>query len=287
VTSGSGGGPDEIAPGVFVFTSPLYTTTTTVVVGADGGCLLVDPAVTVADLAGLARWLTGRGLHPVAGWSTHPHWDHLLWSAGLGAAARYATPAAVAAADRARARLAAEAERDAPGHEPTQFARVVPWPASELDWPGPRAVVYQHSAHAPGHGALLLPGSGVLIAGDMCSDTEIPLLDLDGADLHGAEPAGADPIGAYRAGLRLLADIPRVRLVVPGHGHVGDGPELRRRIAADLAYLDAVEADAGLSAARPVDARLTEANPAADWLRAEHARAVAFAAVRSHRPQGG
>jgi hydroxyacylglutathione hydrolase len=70
---------DEIAPGVFVATAEMYTTTTTVVAGADGGCLLVDPAVTVADLAALADWLSARGLRPVAGWSTHPHWDHLLW----------------------------------------------------------------------------------------------------------------------------------------------------------------------------------------------------------------
>src|ERR1700735_2934319 len=91
---------DEIAPGVFVATAEMYTTTTTVVAGPDGGCLLIDPAVTVADLAELARWLTARGLRPVAGWSTHPHWDHLLWSPALGPAPRYATPRAVAVAAR-------------------------------------------------------------------------------------------------------------------------------------------------------------------------------------------
>ena len=42
---------DEIAPGVFVSTAEKYTTTTTVVAGDDGGCLLIDPAVSVADLA--------------------------------------------------------------------------------------------------------------------------------------------------------------------------------------------------------------------------------------------
>ena len=39
-----------------------------------------------------------------------------------------------------------------------------------------------HDGHAPGHGAVFLPESGVLIAGDMCSDVEIPLLDTDAAD---------------------------------------------------------------------------------------------------------
>ena len=89
---------DEVAPGVFVATAEIYTTTTTIVAGAGGGCLLIDPAVTAADLAALAGWLSARGLRPVAGWSTHPHWDHLLWSRALGDAPRYATPRAVAAA---------------------------------------------------------------------------------------------------------------------------------------------------------------------------------------------
>jgi hydroxyacylglutathione hydrolase len=243
---------DEIAPGVFVATADTYTTTTTIVAGADGGCLLIDPAVTVADLAALAGWLSGRGLRPAAGWSTHPHWDHLLWSAAFGAAPRYATPRAVAVAARELPGLVSDVTESAPGHDLTIFARVEPLLGREIDWAGPRAVVYAHDAHAPGHGAVLLPEAGVLIAGDMLSDIEIPLLDLE----------SADPFGGYRQGLELLAGAPGVRLVVPGHGHVGDQAEFRRRVAADRGYLDATEAGAD-----PADERLT-----ADWLRAEHTR---------------
>ena len=256
-----GGPPDlavgEIAPGVYVATAEKYMTTTTIVAGRDGGCLLIDPAVTVADLSALARWLSERGLLPVAGWSTHPHWDHLLWSRALGDAPRYTTPHAVAVAARAEASLIAEVEEGAPGHDLRLFARVQPLIGREIDWPGPRALIYAHDAHAPGHGAVFLPDSGVLVVGDMCSDVEIPLLDLD----------SADPFGGYRAGLRLLADVPGVNVVVPGHGHVGDGTEFRRRIAADRGYLDAVQAGADTA-----DPRLTE-----DWLRAEHARNLARA----------
>jgi hydroxyacylglutathione hydrolase len=243
---------DEIAPGVFVATAEKYTTTTTVVAGADGGCLLIDPAVTVADLAALAGWLAERGLRPVAGWSTHPHWDHLLWSAAFGRAPRYATPRAVAVVARELSGLVSGVGESAPGHDLTLFARVEPLLDREIDWAGPRAVVYSHDAHAPGHGAVLLPDAGVLIAGDMLSDIEIPLLDLD----------AADPFGSYRQGLELLAGVPDVRLLVPGHGHVGDHAEFRRRLGADRAYLDATESGADLA-----DPRLTE-----DWLRAEHAR---------------
>ena len=243
---------DEIAPGVFVATADTYTTTTTIVAGADGGCLLIDPAVTVADLAALAGWLSERGLRPAAGWSTHPHWDHLLWSAAFGEVPRYATPRAVAAAARELPALISDVTESAPGHDLTIFARVEPVLGREIDWAGPPAVVYAHDAHAPGHGAVLLPEAGVLVAGDMLSDIEIPLLDLE----------SADPFGGYRQGLELLAGAPGVRLVVPGHGHVGDQAEFRRRVAADRGYLDATE-----SGADPADPRLT-----ADWLRAEHAR---------------
>jgi glyoxylase-like metal-dependent hydrolase (beta-lactamase superfamily II) len=250
---------DEVAPGVYVATARKYTTTTTIVAGDGGGCLLVDPAVTVADLAALACWLSARDLRPVAGWSTHPHWDHLLWSRALGEVPRYATPRAVAAAAREEASLISEVEEGAPGHDLSVFARVQPLIGHEIDWPGPRALIYAHDAHAPGHGAVFLPDSGVLIAGDMCSDAEIPLLDLD----------SADPFGGYREGLRVLADVPGVSVVIPGHGRVGDGAEFGRRIAADLAYLDALPGRGDVS-----DPRLTE-----DWLRQEHARQRARAAA--------
>jgi glyoxylase-like metal-dependent hydrolase (beta-lactamase superfamily II) len=245
---------DEVAPGVFVTTAETYTTTTTVIAGDDGRCLLVDPAVTVADLAALARWLGERGLRPAAGWSTHPHWDHLLWSRALGDVPRYATPRAAAVAARERTGLVAGVQDGAPGHDLTLFGQVEALPGDVIGWPGPRAVVYPHDAHAPGHGAVFLPDSGVLIVGDMCSDIEVPLPDLD-------DP---DPFGGYRAGLRTLAAIPGVSTVIPGHGHPGDAAEFHRRLAADLAYVHAVAAGTD----HP-DPRLTE-----DWLRAEHARAL-------------
>jgi hydroxyacylglutathione hydrolase len=248
---------DEVAPGVFVATADRYTTTTTIVVGANGGCLVIDPAVTPADLDTLARWLSSHGLRPVAGWATHPHWDHLLWSRALGAAPRYATPRTVAAVARDLPALISAVGEEAPGHDRTLFAQLEPVIGNEIQWPGPRATVLAHDAHAPGHGAVFLPGTAVLIAGDMCSDVEIPLLDQE----------SADPFGGYRSGLDLLASVPAVSVVVPGHGRVGDHAEFRRRIAADLAYLDAIEAGTD-----PADPRLS-----ADWLKAEHARQLTLA----------
>jgi glyoxylase-like metal-dependent hydrolase (beta-lactamase superfamily II) len=131
-----------------------------------------------------------------------------------------------------------------------------------IPWDGPQARVLSHDAHAAGHAAIFLPACGVLAAGDMLSDVEIPLLDL----------GSPDPFGTYRAGLGSLARLPGVRLVVPGHGHVGDGAAFASRVAADFGYLDALEAGRDVA-----DPRLLPAD--AGWLRAEHARQLEVARV--------
>ncbi len=251
----------EIATGVLVATSEIYVTTTTVIVGPDGSCLVVDPAVTVADLADLAAELAARGLRPQAAWSTHPHWDHVLWCRELGDVPRFAAPLAASTAAAGRAQLIAAAQATAPGHDPELLGRLTALePAADrIPWDGPDAHVVIHDGHAPGHGAVFLPGSGTLIAGDMCSDIEIPLLDL----------AGRDPLGDYRAGLERLAALTGVRQVIPGHGHVGDAAEFRRRLAADGGYTNALAGGVPFE-----DPRLTQ-----DWLRDTHSRQLRHVAA--------
>ncbi len=240
----------EISAGVFVATGDLYVTNSTVVADGSGGCLVVDPAVTVAEVAGLAADLQGMALRPRLGFATHPHWDHVLWSSDLGDVPRFAAPLAVATAERERAALIEGAEGSAPGHDLDLFARLTPFDQpGALPWDGPTAVVVTHQGHAPGHSALFLPDSGTLIAGDMCSDIEVPLLDLD----------QADPVGDYLAALDKFATLP-VERVIPGHGGIGDRTEFVRRIDLDRAYLDHLRRGPELSDPRPL----------ADWLIAQH-----------------
>jgi hydroxyacylglutathione hydrolase len=230
-----------------------------VVAGPSGGCLLVDPGVTVADLAALAGELAALGLHPAVAWATHPHWDHVLWSAELGAAPRYIAPAAVAILETERGGMVEHVLQSAPGSDLELMGKVQPLDAPAIPWDGPEARLIVHDGHAPGHGAVFLPDSGVLLAGDMCSDIEIPLLDT----------IAADPLGDYRTGVKRLAAVPGVRHVVPGHGHVGDAAEMRRRLDLDTAYLDAV------SAGRPYqDPRLTADSP--EWMRTMHENQVRY-----------
>jgi hydroxyacylglutathione hydrolase len=243
----------EVAPGVLVATAVQYTTTSTVVTGAGGSCLVVDPAVTVAEVNGLADELAGRQLRPVAGWATHAHWDHVLWCAGLGDVPRYSTQRGVEVAQRERAGLIEGVNAAAPGHDLELFGLLTILDGNRVPWDGPAAVVVEHDAHEIGHGAIFLPATGTLLAGDMLSDLEIPLLYL-------GDP---DPVGRYRAGLELLASLDVVRTVVPGHGHVGDAIEFRRRVDADRRYLDKLE-----SGVREADDERINS----DWLRSEHER---------------
>lgn len=203
----------------------------------------------------------------VAGFSTHPHWDHVLWSARWPGAPRWATGAAVESLRRTRASDLAKADDAAPGHDPALFGVLTALEdgVTTLPWDGPVVRVLPHRAHCAGHAALVLPDAGVLLAGDMLSDLEIPLLDVD----------AEDPVGDYVAALDLLeraAEDDGVRVLVPGHGHVGDRDELARRLAADRAYLDAL-----VHGRTPDDARLTT-----PWLAQEHERHVA----RLHRDGG-
>jgi glyoxylase-like metal-dependent hydrolase (beta-lactamase superfamily II) len=232
--------------------------------GTGGGSLLIDPAVTVPELAAIAAQLAAARLLPQAGFATHPHWDHVLWCSGLGDVPRYAAQRAAAVAAAERDGLVSGMQAAAPGHDLALFGRLTALApdAEAISWDGPQARVITHDGHAPGHSAVFLPGTGTLVAGDMLSDIEIPLLDL----------AGHDPLGDYRAGLGLLAALPGVRHIVPGHGSVGDAAEFRRRVAADVAYLD------GLARGEDTgDSRL-----ALEWLRREHEQHVAH--VRAGGP---
>ncbi|KAE8765073.1 MBL fold metallo-hydrolase [Georgenia thermotolerans] len=250
-----------VADGVLVATHEFCTTTTTVVLGEDGGCLVVDPAVTPAEIDALAAELAALGRRVTASFSTHPHWDHLLWRDALGEAPRWATAAGARAARERQAENRQKALAALPGLDVSGLGRVtaVPEGAATLPWAGPRVEVLEHRAHAPGHAALLVPDAGVLVAGDMLSDIEIPLPDT----------AAADPLGDYDRALDLFAAaLSRVDVVVPGHGSAGDRAALRRRIAADRRYL------ADVRAGRPVEDPRLSGGP--DWLQREHAELLSI-----------
>jgi glyoxylase-like metal-dependent hydrolase (beta-lactamase superfamily II) len=105
---------NQVADGVWVRQSAWVLSNAIAVRGEDG-LILVDPGIDGSDLNQLADEVDRLGIPVVAGFSTHPHWDHLLWHPRFGDVPRYATPAAARAAGEARERGQQMAAQSAPG----------------------------------------------------------------------------------------------------------------------------------------------------------------------------
>jgi glyoxylase-like metal-dependent hydrolase (beta-lactamase superfamily II) len=251
----------QITENVLVHQSDFMHTNAVIVRGR-AGVLLVDPGIHGNELVALADELAERGDAVAIGFSTHPHWDHLLWHARLGSATRYGT-ARCAASAKARLEIGRDmANESADDVSLDLFGAISALPPGTeyIPWDGPRVRIVEHQAHAPGHAALLIENERVLVAGDMVSDFLIPLLDLHG---------GRNPVQDYLGALRRMEDVAsEADTVIPGHGSVGSGDELRRRIDQDRAYVIALR-----EGHDPVDARLGPvATFGRDWLPGVHAR---------------
>jgi glyoxylase-like metal-dependent hydrolase (beta-lactamase superfamily II) len=268
-----------VAEGVLIHQSE-FCQSNAVVVQGQAGVLLIDAGIYGSEMACLANDLSESGQTVAAGFSTHDHWDHVLWHARFGAAPRYGT---------ARCAAALRDELSGPdwqariaGWIPPDIAEQITWdllgliaglPAgtARIPWDGPKIRIIEHQGHAPGHAALLIEERGVLVAGDMLSDVLIPMLDLNGA---------ADPIGDYLAALRLLEGAAGdVDVLVPGHGSVGGADQVRARIGQDRAYVHALRDGDGAGDPRVGPA----AKDGWEWVAGVHARQLQSLARRSER----
>jgi glyoxylase-like metal-dependent hydrolase (beta-lactamase superfamily II) len=256
----------QVAEGVLVHQSEFCQTNAVVVQGR-AGVLLIDPGVREDEMACLANDLSDLGQTVVAGFSTHPHWDHLLWHASLGAGPRYGTARCAATVKGrlsdagAKARVAQLIPPDIVEEVPLDLLGLIaglPAESEEIPWDGPRVRIIEHQAHAPGHAALVIEDRGVLIAGDTLSDVLIPLLDFSDT---------ADPLEDYLAALRLLEGVAgEVDVVIPGHGSVGGPGQTRARIEQDRAYVLALRDDQVVSDPR------VGSSATYDWVAGVHER---------------
>ena len=268
----------QVAEGVLIHESEFCQSNAVVVQGR-AGVLLIDPGVLGSEMAAVASDLRQLGQPVVAGFSTHPHWDHLLWHARLGAAPRYGTARCAATArvqlsdPRAKVRIA---ERlippDIADQVPLDLLGLItglPAETARIPWDGPQVRIFEHQAHAPGHAALLIEERGVLVAGDMLSDVLIPMLDLNDT---------TDPVEDYLAALGMLESVAGdVDVLVPGHGSIGGADQVRARIDQDRAYVHALRDDQV-----PSDPRV---GPSAtyDWVPGVHERQLQNLARRTER----
>ena len=229
----------QVAEGVLVHQSALLQNNAVVVQGR-AGVLLIDPGITGDEMADLANDLRALGQPVVAGFATHPDWDHVLWHADFGDAPRYGT-ARCAAAMRDLRSNADWKEQVAEGLPPEIAGEVpldlfglitgLPAETAQIPWDGPKVRIIEHQAHAQGHAALVIAERRVLVAGDTLSDVFVPMLDW----------SAADPIEDYLAALRLIEEVAGdVDVFIPGHGSAGGADELRARIDLDRAYVQAL-----------------------------------------------
>jgi glyoxylase-like metal-dependent hydrolase (beta-lactamase superfamily II) len=249
----------QVTEGVLIHESEFIQSNSVVVQGR-AGVLLIDPGITRDEMAAVANDLRELGQPVVAGFSTHPDWDHVLWHADFGDPPRYGTARCAASIQDLLSNADWEA-RIAEGLPP-EFAEEIPMEllglitglpddAAQIPWDGPKIQIIEHPAHAPGHAALLIEERGVLVAGDMLSDILMPFLDL----------GASNPIEDYLTALGLFESVAaKVDAVIPGHGSVGGAEQLRVRIKQDRAYVQALR-DGGV----PDDPRV---GPSAtlDWL---------------------
>jgi len=269
----------QVAGGVLIHQSE-FCQSNAVVVQGPAGVLLIDPGVQGHEMACLASDLRELGQPVVAGFSTHPHWDHLLWHARLGAAPRYGTARCAATVRvqlsdaRWQARIAQWIPPDIIEQVPLDLLGVItglPAEMARIPWDGPQVRIIEHQAHAPGHAALLIEERGVLVAGDMLSDVLIPMLNLNDT---------ADPIEDYLAALRLLESAADdVDVLIPGHGSVGGADQVHPRIDQDRAYVHALRDDHV-----PGDQRVgPSATFGKDWLPGVHERQLQQLARKRER----
>lgn len=216
----------EVASGVWVATSRRYATTSTVLLDGRGGALVIDPAWDPDELAAIPADLAELGVTCVAGLATHEHYDHVMWHPDLGDVPRWSSPATVAHLSQERDLLLAPLAEYLTPDLIDIAGRLAPLPGGRLPWDGPEARCVMHDAHAPGHLAVLIEESGVLVAGDMLSDVELPMPASDDRTLE-----------TYATGLERLRDVVgAAHVLIPGHGTPTDDPGAR--LDADRRYLD-------------------------------------------------
>ena len=265
----------HVAEGVLVHESQFIQSNSVVVQGR-ADVLLIDPGITVDEMVEFANDLRESGQPVVAGFATHPDWDHVLWHPDFGAVPRYGT--AQCAASMADLLSHADWKDRVAEGLPPEYADEIPMDllglitslpagAAQVPWDGPEVRIIEHRAHAPGHAALLVEERGVLVAGDMLSDILMPFLDLE----------AAEPIEDYLAALRLFESVADdVDVVIPGHGSVGGAEQFRARIEQDRAYVLALR-DGGV----PDDPRIGPSAPL-EWLPDVHRWQLHRLAQREH-----
>lgn len=227
----------DLGDGVLVRQSVAFAMNSVVLLDPEHA-VVVDPGVLPSELDNLARIVGEPAPEAITLFFTHAHWDHVLGRTWWPSAETLAHDrfAAEVRADRdtivrEAAALAATHgegwEREFAPFKPDlavsglRFLRLDPWRLVLRDAPG----------HSSSQLTCHLTDFNILIAADMLSDIEPPILD--------------GPCGRYREtleALRVLAEHGAIETLIPGHGRIAeDRDEVLARFQNDLDYLAALE----------------------------------------------
>jgi hydroxyacylglutathione hydrolase len=237
----------ELGDGIHIRQSRVYRMNSAALI-AENHAVLIDPGVLPSELDDLRDFVARSRAAHVTLVITHEHWDHVLGRPWWPLAETVAHDGFAAALRRDAATIGKEAADCAEAHGeawPRPFAPFVPDRAiAGLHFApvGPFRMVFRD---APGHSStqltVHLPDEHLLFAADMLSDIEIPMLE--------------GPISVYRRtleGLTPLIEGGAIETLVPGHGGIARGIQVRDRLLRDLLYLETLDArvracrDAGL-----------------------------------------
>ena len=218
---------------VEVLTSGIWQTTTTILAAPDGTCVIADPAYFPRELDAIAARVAELG-RAEAVLFTHGHWDHVMGHAIFPGApvVTSATLAALVAAGDPRATRYLDDARDFDSRWYVPRPHGHRWPATlrgaadgeRLELGGIALTALYLPGHSPDGLGVRVDALDLLLVGDYLSPCEIPFVD---------------DLDAYRATLRrLLALLPDLREVIPGHGPRLAAADAAAIARADLDYLD-------------------------------------------------
>lgn len=279
----------ELGDGIHVRQSRAYAMNSAVMIAEDHA-VLIDPGVLPSELDDIAAFVARAGAARVTVILTHDHWDHVLGLPWWPEAGTIAHDRLAAALKRDASKIAAEAARCAEAHGETWTHGFDPFSPdraiSGLHFTpvGPFRMVFRDApGHSPSQLTVHLPDEHLLFAADMLSDIEIPMLDA--------------PVAVYRRTLEGLAPLVEggaIETLVPGHGSIAHGTEVRDRLLRDLLYLETLETRVETCRSAGLDLAATQASLAdmdytgrdAEYsMVAEHEKNVRMVWERPHAPR--